>query len=253
MRIQVPGLVGTTASLDRPAFYALRPGAWRDYLTLLHPPYTLWHLSYVVLGVALAPTLHYGRLGATLLAFFLAVGLSAHAFDEIAGRPLRTRIPGSVLYALAFVGLAGAMTLGVVGALLVSPLLIAFIVVGAFAVPAYSLEWFQGRFHSDLWFALAWGAFPFLTAYWISAQRFGLSAGFGTLAVVLLSLAQRNLSLRVRAVRRRARLIEGCVTYADGLREDIDSSWLVSADERALTFLSPMVAVLSIAVLLARS
>ena len=24
----------------RPAFYALRPGGWRDYVTLLHPPYT---------------------------------------------------------------------------------------------------------------------------------------------------------------------------------------------------------------------
>src|SRR3972149_1545890 len=124
IRPQVPGLVSRTASFDRPAFYALRPGAWRDYLTLLHPPYTLWHLSYVVLGVALAPTPHYDRLGATLLAFFLAVGLSAHAFDEIAGRPLKTRIPSGILYALASAGLAGAVTLGVVGAVLVSARLV---------------------------------------------------------------------------------------------------------------------------------
>ena len=36
----------------RPAFYALAPGSWRDYVTLLHPPYTLWHLSYVAIGIA---------------------------------------------------------------------------------------------------------------------------------------------------------------------------------------------------------
>ena len=34
----------------RSAFYALEPGGWRDYVTLLHPPYTLWHLSYVAIG-----------------------------------------------------------------------------------------------------------------------------------------------------------------------------------------------------------
>ena len=38
---------------SRPAFYALAPGGWRDYVTLLHPPYTLWHLSYVAIGAAL--------------------------------------------------------------------------------------------------------------------------------------------------------------------------------------------------------
>ena len=36
----------------RPAFYSLAKGTWRDYVTLLHFPYTLWHLSYVVLGAA---------------------------------------------------------------------------------------------------------------------------------------------------------------------------------------------------------
>ena len=43
--------------LSRPAFYALPSGGWRDLVTILHPPYTLWHLSYVALGAAAAPTL----------------------------------------------------------------------------------------------------------------------------------------------------------------------------------------------------
>jgi len=150
---------------DRPAFYALELGSWRDYVTLLHPPYTLWHLSYVVLGAALAPSIRYDRLGATLLAFFLAVGVAAHAMDELSGRPLRTAIPSRILGFLAVLSLAGTIALGVAGALLVSPWLVPFIVFGAFMVPAYNLEWFRGRFHYDLWFALAWGVFPFLTAY----------------------------------------------------------------------------------------
>ena len=105
----VPGRVPPKAA---PAFYALGGGGWRDYVTLLHPPYTLWHLSYVVLGAALSPTVRYDRLAATLLAFFLALGVAAHALDELAGRPLRTRIPSSILVTLAIGGLSGATASG---------------------------------------------------------------------------------------------------------------------------------------------
>ncbi|MFX4493680.1 hypothetical protein ABTA45_19500, partial [Acinetobacter baumannii] len=92
-----------------PAFYALATGGWRDLVTLLHPPYTAWHLSYVVFGAAIAPTLHGGRLLATLAAFFLAVGVSAHALDELNGRPLQTTLRRRTLVGLAVVGLGGAV------------------------------------------------------------------------------------------------------------------------------------------------
>ncbi len=237
---------------ERPAFYALAPGRWRDYLTLLHPPYTLWHLSYVVLGAALSPTLRYDRLGATLLAFFLAVGVSAHALDELNGRPLRTRIPDAVLWALAAAGLAGAIGLGVAGAVLVSPWLLAFVAFGVFIAPAYNLELFRGRFHSDFWFALAWGAFPFLTAYWASAERLEPSALFGAFAVFVLSLAQRTLSRRVRTLRRKVVRIDGRITYADGTSDEIDGTWALAADERALMLVAAAVVSISVAALLAR-
>ncbi len=237
---------------QRPAFYALELGGWRDYVTLLHPPYTLWHLSYVVFGAALAPTLHYDRLGATLLAFFLAVGIAAHALDELNGRPLRTRIPASVLVLMTVTALAGAVSLGLLGGVVVSPWLFAFVAIGAFIVLAYNLELFGGRFHSDVWFALAWGVFPLLTAYWASAERLDLTAAAGAAAAFALSLAQRTLSSRVRAIRRRVRDVEGLVTYADGSTEEIDRRWVVAADERALLLLAAAVAAVSIAVLLAR-
>ncbi len=237
----------------RPAFYALDLGAWRDYVTLLHPPYTLWHLSYVVLGAALAPTLHYDRLGATLLAFFLGVGVAAHALDELNGRPLRTRIPSSVLVLLTAIALVGAVGLGLLGAVVVSPWLLAFIAFGGFIVIAYNLELFGGQLHSDLWFALAWGAFPLLTAYWASAERLEPAAAAGAAAAFALSLAQRTLSSRVRAIRRRAQSIEGRITYADGTIEAIDRRWALAADERALALMAAAVVAVSVAVLLARA
>ncbi len=241
------------ASSARPAFYALARGAWRDYVTLLHPPYTLWHLSYVALGAALSPALRYERLAATLLAFFLAVGVSAHALDELQGRPLGTGVPRPVLVTLAVSGLAGAVGIGLAGAVLASPWILAFVAFGAFMAPAYNLEWFRGRFHSDLWFALAWGAFPFLAAYWASSERIELPAAFGATAAFALSLAQRALSSRVRTLRRRARGIEGRILYDDGTADDIDRRWALAADERALMLLSAAMAALAAGAVLARA
>ena len=225
---------------SRPAFYAL------------NPPYTLWHLSYVILGAALAPALHYDRLAATVVAFFLALGVGAHALDELAGRPLRTRIARRTLVVLALAGLGGAIGIGLAGAVAVSPLLLIFIAAGAFLAPAYNLEWFGGRFHSGFWFAAAWGAFPFLTGYFAQAETFEPPAAFGAVAVFLLSLVQRTLSSRVRSLRRRVRSIEGRVLYDDGTIGDLDRSWALAADERALLLLSLAVPVAAVAALAAR-
>src|SRR5215831_4516115 len=140
-------------ALERPAFYALAPGRLRDFVTLLHPPYTAWHLSYVLLGAAAAPVVHGGRLAATLVAFVLAVGIGAHALDELQGRPLGTGLSRRVLVALAAGSVLGAIAIGVAVMIDVSWTLLPFIVVGTFLVLAYNLEWFSGRFHTTLWFA----------------------------------------------------------------------------------------------------
>ena len=236
----------------RPAFYALPPGGWRYYATVLHPPYTLWHLSYVIWGAALAGAHHYDRLAATLIAFFLAVGVAAHALDELQGRPLGTRISPRVLVVLACLALGGAVLIGVLGAAEVSAWLLAFVAFGLFIAPAYNLEWFRGRFHSDVWFAVSWGSFPLLTAYFVTAERLSAAAVLGAAMAFTLSLAQRTLSGRVRGLRRRARSIEGTVYHRDGTVEDIDRRWATASDERALLLISLSIFVGGLAVLIAQ-
>jgi hypothetical protein len=237
---------------DRPAFYALDAGGWRDYWSLLHPPYTLWHLSYVVIGACIAPAVNMGWLFETVLAFFLAMGLAAHALDELNGRPLRTRIPDGVLSAIAVVGLAGAFALGIHGAIVVSPWLWVFIAVGGFLVVAYNLELVGGAFHSDLWFALGWGAFPALTAYFAQTATIRAEAVLVAGACAALSAAQRVLSTPVRRLRRKVASVTGEVVTTDGTREPIDASSLRAAPEGALRWLSVAVPLLAVALLVAR-
>ncbi len=226
----------------RAAFYALRPGGWRDYVTLLHWPYTLWNLSYVCIGAALAPEWLPVRLGAGLVAFFLGLGIAAHAFDELQGRPLGTEIPTPVLWGLAAGSLAGAVGIGIAAAVAWTPWLLAFVAFGGFMVVAYNLELFGGRFHGDWWLAVAWGATPVLAAYFAAAEELTWQALFAAAFGVLLILAQRRLSTPVRAVRRRLPEVEDAARAA-----------LVRGAEDALQAMAGAVVALAIALVILRA
>lgn len=236
-----------------PAFYALRSGGWRDYVTLLHPPYTAWHLSYVCIGWAVEPQAHVDRLIALLVAFFLAVGLGAHALDELNGRPLRTKIPSVVLWLVAAVSVSLAVAVGVAGAARESWTLLPFVAFGGFIVAAYNLEWFRGAFHSDAWFALAWGAFPAMTASYANALELTVAGALAACACFALSVAQRSLSTPVRALRRATRSVEGVVVRSDGSAEHIDAAFLRAAPEKALRAMSLAMPLIAGALVAART
>jgi hypothetical protein len=224
------------SATTRPAFYALAPGGWRDYVTLLHPPYTAWHLSYVVLGAALAPHWRPGILGLALAAFFLGMGIAAHALDELKGRPLQTRIGKGMLIVLASVSLLAAAAIGVGTAVHTSLWLLVFVAVGAFLAVAYNLELLGGRFHGTLWFVLGWGALPVLATYCAAAETIRVEAVVAALFASLMTWAQRVLSTPVRIQRRR----EG-VLKADGKQFEL-----------ALRILSAAMVALAVALVLLR-
>ncbi|HEX6699949.1 MAG TPA: hypothetical protein VF101_04390 [Gaiellaceae bacterium] len=231
----------------RPAFYALAPGGWRDYVTLLHPPYTLWHLSYVAIGAGLAPHLDFPLLGLALAAFFLALGIGAHALDELQGRPLRTRIGNRTLVALAVASIAGAVAIGVGVAIARDLWLLVLVACGGFLVVAYNLELFGGRFHGDWWFAGSWGGFPVITGYFAMAERIRAEAVAAALFATFSSLAQRQLSTPVRAVRRRVESVSGTIRFADGREESIDAGTLSRVPELALKALTAALVCLALA------
>ncbi len=235
-----------------PAYYAARPGGWRDWWTLLHPPYTAWHLSYAVIGAALAPRVQTSRLIATVLAFFLAVGLAAHALDELRGRPLRTRIPSAALVTVVVAGLAGALALGVAGVARVGWTLIPFMVAGPALVIAYNAELFGGVMHNGSGFAAAWGAFPVLTGYVAQAGSLAVAPVLAAGGAFALSAAQRRLSTPARNVRRRAVRVDGSITYADGRTVPITADALIRPLEQALRAASWAIVLLAAALAVSR-
>ena len=233
-----------------PAFYALAgTTAWKDYVNLLHIPYTLWHLSYVVLGAAIAPTVHVDRMIGTLVAFFLAVGIASHSLDELNGRPLSTRIPQGVLMGMAAVSLAGAMGLGVLAGLSETLWIFPFVAFGGFIVVFYNSGIWHDRFHSDFWFAFSWGAFPVLTSYWINASRLDAAAVLLAFGCFIFTLTQRTLSTQVRTVRRKAVRVEGTMELSDGSAVRLDIPTLIAVPERALFLLSGAIVTFAVSLL----
>jgi hypothetical protein len=241
----------TKSQAKGPAYYAqprfLKSRASRDWWTMLHPPYTLWHLSYVVIGACLVGPVNAVRLAATLVAFFLAVGVGAHALDELHGRPLATSIPARQLIGAALIGLSIAVGLGVFGMIKVSPYLAIFIGVGIIIAIGYNLEMFGGCLHTDAMFALSWGAFPLLTAYFAEHGRLSGPAVLASLFAALLSQAQRQLSSPARELRRKTGSVDGFVTHLDGTSVIIDKNSMLRPLEQALRSLCWAVVLLAAA------
>jgi hypothetical protein len=242
---------------QRPAFYALRPGGWRDLITVLHPPYTAWNLANVAFGAAAATQIHTDRFVATLAAFFLAVGVSAHTLDELNGRPLKTELSDRTLIVLASVSLAGAVGIGVAGCIVVSATLIPFVLAGAFFVVAYNLELFGGRFHTAFWLAFAWAAFPALTSWWVSTLTFdsaqadvaGVLVAAGCFGLVSV---QRTLSTPVRRLRRATVSVTGEQRLDDGTVIPLTVAEISGPLDASLRGLSWAVVVLSIGLVVIR-
>lgn len=194
--------MGPEGVTDRPpAFYARTGSALGDVITLLHLPYTAWHLSYVAIGAAMAPEIDWSVLGGTLLAFALGLGLGAHALDELHDRPLSTNLSSRVLWLLGWGGLAAGGMFAIVAAWVISPVALAWGGMGVLLAAAYALEW-SPRVHSTFGFGLAWGGFPVLVGYWAQTESISITVLVLAAAAVLFSIVQRSLSTPARKIRR---------------------------------------------------
>ena len=134
------------------------------------------------------------RLGASARsAFFLARRHLAHALDELTGRPLGTRIrrrrpvghgPGRAG------GRGCARVLGAVQVLGVAARVHRLRRVHRAGLQPGAVR--GRRFHSDLWFALSWGAFPAITGCFAQDGTFRWPAVLVAPRPASLSVAQRG-------------------------------------------------------------
>jgi hypothetical protein len=240
-------------TVQKPAWYIVPShGPFADFLNLLHPPYTLWHLSYVIIGIGLAPVIHLDRSVAVLAAFFLGLGIGAHALDETMGNPLKTRLSKRELYFIGFLSLGIAVAIGTYYMVMLSLLLLPIILAETFFALAYNLEVFHKKFHNTLVFSLSWGALPFITGYFVNALSLSVGAVLASVAIGLLTYTQRTLSLQARSVRRNLDSPIKALKLENGEEIQVSTTDLISPAEKSLQALTLTIFIFAVALICQR-
>ena len=178
------------------------PERFRLAVGLLFLPYTAMVLSYTVIGSMLAPAIHWDRVAAIVLIYFLALGIGAHALDALGSRgakPWGQTFSRQRLWLLAAVSLAAAYAIGIWYMVAYAPLLWPIAILEGFFLLAYNLEWFGGMFHRDSWFAVSWGALPVLAGYVLQTNAVSSGAVLVAAAMAMLSLVEIKASRPYKA------------------------------------------------------
>ena len=242
------------------AWYARHGGKVGEFYTILHLPYTSMVLSYVLIGAALSPTLFADRLAYTLLAYFLGLGISAHALNELNARHWGISLSKSALRLAFLLPLLGALSIGLYGVevmynvsdgkLLPPGILAVFIVLETFFLFAYNTNYGNGRFHNDIEFAFAWALLPFLTSYYVHSLALPVGIVLIGLALGATAMIEINLSRWCKNFRRKSNVVE--LRFEDGSLLPISTIGLIRNPERALKLIVIVVDLLGVGLLLVR-
>jgi hypothetical protein len=181
------------------------PLQFRLWVGLLFLPYTGMVVSFTVIGAMLAETIFWERVGAIALIYFLGLGMAAHALDAIGGKgvkPWGEHFSKKQLWIVALASLIPAYGLGIYYIVTVTPNLALIAILEGFFLFAYNLEWFNGKFHTDGWFAFSWGCLPVLAGYLIQTNTISISSLFIAGSMGLLSLVEINASRPYKELKR---------------------------------------------------
>lgn len=221
--------------MAKPAWYFVEATSpWGDLYNLLHLPYTGMLLSFVVIGAMMAPVIHPDRLAASLVAYFLGLGIGAHCFDQLSrtGSHYVRFLTDRQLRALGLSTLLMAAGIGGYFAVTITPILWILIAVGIFFTLAYTVPDKMGirRFHSDFWFGVSWGGMPFFTSYYVN----GLAVRFEAVVMFLALYTVAEIEITLSRWSRDRRKEAADPAYAD-LASGIDE--LLAKPEKALQLL----------------
>jgi hypothetical protein len=223
------------------AWYARSGGKLQELYTIMHLPYTSMVLSYVLIGAAVSPSFYPSRVISTLLAYFLGLGLSAHALNELHARHWGETLSKRELEILFAAPLVAAVLIGAYGMVflysesggLLPPLvLLVFIFLETFFLFAYNTDLSGGRFHTDISFAFSWAALPVVVSYYVNALTITVVAILVALAMAATAGIEINLSRWCKDFRRKSPLTE--MRFADDTKLNLSTAELLAKPEKSL-------------------
>lgn len=182
------------------------PSGFRAAVGLFFFPYTGMVLAYAVIGSMLADRIHWDRVLAVVVIYFLGLGVAAHCLDALGSKsvkPWGRAFAKAPLWVMAIASLVTAYLIAIYYMLLWVPWLFPVAILEGFFVFSYNMEWFRGKFHRDGWFAFSWGFLPVLAGYIMQTNSLSLRAFVVALSMALFSLVEIKASRPYKALKRR--------------------------------------------------
>ncbi len=179
---------------------------FRHFVGMLFLPYTGMVIAFTVIGAMLAEKVHWERVLATAVVYFLGLGIAAHALDAVGSKetkPWGTLFTNAQLWFVAITSLVIAYLIAIYYMVLYVPLLWIVAILEGLFVFAYNLEWFGGRFHTDAWFVFSWGFLPVCAGYMMQTNRISLEALVLAGSMALFSQVEIKASRPYKSLKRR--------------------------------------------------
>lgn len=189
------------------------PLKFRAFIGMLFLPYTGMCISFTIIGSMLSESIAWDRVLSIFIIYFLALGVSAHAADNLGSKkvkPWGNFFSIFELRLMVIVGLSVSYILGIYYIITFAPLLLIIAIIEGFFLFAYNFELFNGLFHNNFWFAVSWGGLPLLAGFVIQTNSISVLSLISSIMAFLVAYIEIRLSRKYKELKRKPQDVVNC-------------------------------------------
>ena len=189
------------------------PLKFRAFIGMLFLPYTGMCVSFTIIGSMLSESILWDRVLSIFVIYFLALGVSAHAADNLGSKKIKPWGNFFTIFELKLMvigGLSVSYILGVYYIITVAPLLLIIAIIEGFFLFAYNFELFNGLFHNNFWFAVSWGGLPLLAGFVIQTDSISALSLISSIIAFLVAYTEIRISRKYKELKRKPQDVVDC-------------------------------------------
>jgi len=186
---------------------------FRAFIGMLFLPYTGMCISFTIIGSMLSESIAWDRVLSIFIIYFLALGVSAHAADNLGSKKIKpwgNYFSTFELRLMVIGGLSVSYMLGIYYIITFAPLLLFIAIIEGFFLFAYNFELFNGLFHNNFWFAVSWGALPLLAGFVIQTNSFSVLSLISSIMAFLVAYTEIRISRKYKELKRNPQDVVDC-------------------------------------------
>jgi hypothetical protein len=189
------------------------PLKFRAFIGMLFLPYTGMCISFTIIGSMLSESIAWDRALSIFIIYFLGLGVSAHAADNLGSKKIKpwgNFFSTFELRLMVMGGLSVSYFLGIYYIIIFVPLLSIIAIIEGFFLFAYNFELFNGFFHNNFWFAISWGSLPLLAGFVIQTNSISILSLIASIVAFLAAYIEIRISRKYKELKRKPSDIVDC-------------------------------------------